>query len=85
MVGSKKHEYLSYLVDMDVSEVLPGVISLEYLKQNNQKIPLGSASKMRPILEKTELYQCLMPLLTEMMFNAKPDPEVFFTKQLLTK
>jgi hypothetical protein len=28
MVGSKKQEYLSYLVDMDESEVLPGVISL---------------------------------------------------------
>jgi beta-phosphoglucomutase len=36
----KNDEYLSYLVDMDVSEVLPGVIPvLEYLKTKQPKNP----------------------------------------------
>ena len=51
----KNEEYLSYLVDMDQSEILPGVLPvLDYLKANEQLIALGSASKnARPILEKT--------------------------------
>jgi beta-phosphoglucomutase len=43
----KNEEYLTYLVDMDQSELLPGVITiLKFLKENNQPIALGSASKM---------------------------------------
>ena len=50
MVGSKNEEYLSYLVDMDESEILPGVLKvLEYLKSKNQFIALGSASKTRDL------------------------------------
>ena len=51
----KNEDYLSYLKDIDNSEVLPGVMPiLEYLKEKNQPIALGSASKnARPILEKT--------------------------------
>jgi beta-phosphoglucomutase len=42
----KNEDYLSYLVNMDESEILPGVLPvLIYLKENNQKIVLGSASK----------------------------------------
>jgi beta-phosphoglucomutase len=42
----KNEEYLTYLVDMDQSELLPGVLSmLQYLKKKNQPIALGSASK----------------------------------------
>jgi beta-phosphoglucomutase len=76
----KNDEYLSYLVDMDVSEVLPGVIPvLEYLKQNNQKIALGSASKnARPILEKTGIISMFDAIVDgNDVTNAKPDPEVF--------
>ena len=53
----KNEDYLSYLVDMNESEILPGVFTiLKFLKENNQPIALGSASKnARPILEKTGL------------------------------
>ena len=76
----KNEEYLSYLVDMDTSELLPGVLPvLHFLKEKGQYIALGSASKnARPILEKTGI----MPLFDAIVdgndvTNAKPDPEVF--------
>jgi beta-phosphoglucomutase len=76
----KNEEYLSYLVDMDASELLPGVLPvLHFLKEKGQCIALGSASKnARPILEKTGI----MPLFDAIVdgndvTNAKPDPEVF--------
>jgi beta-phosphoglucomutase len=76
----KNEEYLSYLVDMDASELLPGVLQvLHFLKEKGQSIALGSASKnARPILEKTGI----MPLFDAIVdgndvTNAKPDPEVF--------
>ena len=48
----KNEDYLSYLVKMDESEILPGVLTvLQYLKDKKQAIALGSASKnARPIL-----------------------------------
>jgi beta-phosphoglucomutase len=50
----KNEEYLTYLVDMDQSELLPGVITiLKFLKENNQPIALGSASKMLGYSRKT--------------------------------
>lgn len=76
----KNEDYLSYLVDIDESEILPGVLPvLHYLKDKNQLIALGSASKnARPILEKTGI----LPLFNAIVdgndvANAKPDPEVF--------
>ncbi|WP_413999504.1 beta-phosphoglucomutase [Flavobacterium sp. W1B] len=76
----KNEDYLSYLVDIDQSEILPGVLPiLKYLKEQNQAIALGSASKnARPILEKTGI----MPYFDAIVdgndvSNAKPDPEVF--------
>lgn len=76
----KNEDYLSYLVDIDESEILPGVLPvLHYLKDKNQLIALGSASKnARPILEKTGI----LPLFDAIVdgndvANAKPDPEVF--------
>ena len=47
----KNEEYLSYLVDMDQSEILPGVLPvLDYLKAKQQRIALCYASKnARPI------------------------------------
>ncbi|MGO4817805.1 beta-phosphoglucomutase [Flavobacterium sp. W22_SRS_FP1] len=76
----KNAEYLSYLVDMDQSEVLPGVIGmLKFLKEKNQAIALGSASKnARPILEKTGIMQYFDVIVDgNDVTNAKPDPEVF--------
>ena len=48
----KNEDYLSYLVAMNESEILPGVFTiLKFLKENNQPIALASASKnARPIL-----------------------------------
>ena len=76
----KNEEYLTYLVDMDQSEILPGVMSvLEFLKANNQPIALGSASKnARPILEKTGILSYFDVIVDgNDVSNAKPDPEVF--------
>ena len=76
----KNEDYLSYLVDMDESEILPGVFPvLKFLKENNQPIALGSASKnARPILEKTGLLSCFDAVVDgNDVTNAKPDPEVF--------
>lgn len=76
----KNDEYLSYLVTMDESEVLPGVLPvLDYLKQQNQKIVLGSASKnAKPILEKAKVIDYFDAVVDgNDVSNAKPDPEVF--------
>ena len=76
----KNENYLSYLVDMDESELLPGILQiLKYLKENNQKIALGSASKnARPILEKTGILHYFDAIVDgNDVANAKPDPEVF--------
>jgi beta-phosphoglucomutase len=76
----KNEDYLSYLVDMDQSEILPGVMTvLGFLKANHQPIALGSASKnARPILEKTGILSYFDAIVDgNDVSNAKPDPEVF--------
>lgn len=76
----KNELYLSYLIDMDQSELLPGVLHvLKFLKENDQYIALGSASKnARPILEKTDIIQYFDAIVDgNDVTNAKPDPEVF--------
>lgn len=76
----KNEDYLSYLVDMDDSELLPGVLPvLRYLKERKQLIALGSASKnARPILEKTGIIHYFDAIVDgNDVSNAKPDPEVF--------
>jgi len=76
----KNEEYLSYLVDMNETEILPGVMKvLKFLKENNQPIALGSASKnARPILEKTGVLDYFDAIVDgNDVVNAKPDPEVF--------
>ncbi|MCY1236574.1 Beta-phosphoglucomutase [compost metagenome] len=76
----KNEDYLSYLVDMDESEILIGVVPvLHYLKENKQLIALGSASKnARPILEKTGIIHYFDAIVDgNDVSNAKPDPEVF--------
>lgn len=76
----KNEDYLSYLVDMNQSEILPGVlVILKHLKEQNQAIALGSASKnARPILEKTGILHYFDAIVDgNDVSNAKPDPEVF--------
>ncbi|RVT79538.1 beta-phosphoglucomutase [Flavobacterium sufflavum] len=76
----KNEEYLSYLVNMDKNEILPGVMKvLDFLKEKQQLIALGSASKnARPILEKTGILHYFDTIVDgNDVTNAKPDPEVF--------
>lgn len=76
----KNEDYLSYLVDMDESELLTGILPvLRYLKEKKQLIALGSASKnARPILEKTGIIHYFDAIVDgNDVSNAKPDPEVF--------
>ena len=76
----KNEDYLSYLVNMNFSEILPGIIPiLQFLKENQQGIALGSASKnARPILEKTGIIGYFDAIVDgNDVTNAKPDPEVF--------
>jgi beta-phosphoglucomutase len=75
---------------MDESEILPGVMPvLNHLKECNQLIALGSASKnARPILEKTGTLAYFDAIVDgNDVSNAKPDPEVFLlaAKLLNTK
>lgn len=76
----KNDDYLLYLKDIDNSEILPGVMPiLRFLKENNQPIALGSASKnARPILEKIGIIHYFDAIVDgNDVTNAKPDPEVF--------
>lgn len=76
----KNTEYLSYIDDIDQTEILPGVLFvLDYLKKNKHNIVLGSASKnARPILEKTNILHYFNAIVDgNDVTNAKPDPEVF--------
>lgn len=76
----KNEDYLSYLVNIDEREILPGVLPvLTYLKEKNQGIALGSASKnAKPILEKTGIINLFDVIVDgNDVTNAKPDPEVF--------
>jgi beta-phosphoglucomutase len=76
----KNEDYLQYVQNMDASEILPDVEKvLQFLKEQNQFIVLGSASKnARPILEKVNIMHYFDAIVDgNDVTNAKPDPEVF--------
>ena len=76
----KNVDYLKFIENMDASEILPDVPKiLEYLKENNIPIALGSASKnAKPILEKVGLLPYFDAIVDgNNVTKAKPDPEVF--------
>ncbi|RWW93837.1 beta-phosphoglucomutase [Flavobacterium cerinum] len=76
----KNEDYLEYIINMKEDEILEGVVPvLQYLKDNGQKIALGSASKnARPILEKVSILHFFDAIVDgNDVTNAKPDPEVF--------
>ncbi len=76
----KNEDYLSYIATMDESEILPDVVKvLEYLKERNIPMALGSASKNAiPILEKVKLIPYFNTVVDgNAVSKAKPDPEVF--------
>jgi beta-phosphoglucomutase len=79
-LAQKNEDYLQYIVNMKEDELLEGVVpTLQFLKDNNQKIALGSASKnARPILEKVNILHFFDAIVDgNDVTNAKPDPEVF--------
>lgn len=83
----KNLDYLEYIKNMDASEILPDVPKiLDYLKDRNISIALGSASKnAQPILEKVGLLNYFDTIVDgNNVTKAKPDPEVFLlaAKQL---
>lgn len=83
----KNIDYLEYIEKMDESEILPDVPKiLEFLRENNIPIALGSASKnAQPILEKVGLLHYFDAIVDgNSVTKAKPDPEVFLlaAKQL---
>ncbi len=79
-LAQKNADYLEYIENMGTEEILPGIIqTLDYLKQRNQPIALGSASKnARPILDKVGIIHYFDAIVDgNDVINAKPDPEVF--------
>ncbi len=80
LMAKKNNDYLTYVNQMDESEILPGVTRiLAYLAKNEQGIALGSASKnARTILQKVNLYDAFEVIVDGTnVTKAKPDPEVF--------
>lgn len=76
----KNEDYLSYIEDMDESEILPDVHKvLDYLKDKGVPMALGSASKnAKPILQKVKLLPYFDAIVDGTdVAKAKPDPEVF--------
>lgn len=76
----KNEEYLSYISKMTTAEILPDVVRvLDFLKESNQKIALGSASKnARIILDKVSLKPYFEAIVDGTnVTKAKPNPEVF--------
>lgn len=80
LMASKNDDYLSFIAKMNHNEILPDVPKvLNYLKEQNQPISLGSASKnARQILEKVDLLNQFDAIVDgNDVSKAKPDPEVF--------
>ena len=80
LMASKNDDYLSFIAKMNHDEILPDVPKvLNYLKEQNQPISLGSASKnARQILEKVDLLNQFDAIVDgNDVSKAKPDPEVF--------
>lgn len=80
LMASKNDDYLSFIAKMNHDEILPDVPKvLNYLKEQNQPISLGSASKnARQILNKVDLLKQFDAIVDgNDVSKAKPDPEVF--------
>jgi beta-phosphoglucomutase len=89
--ATEKNElYRSYIMKMDETEILPGVLNfLDELDDAGIPFALGSASKNAPtILERVGLMHRFKAIVDgNSVTKAKPDPEVFLlgAKQLCVK
>lgn len=82
LMAEKNEDYLHYINDMDESELLPKVKeTLQFLKDLQQGISLGSASKnARQIIDKVNVYPFFDAVVDgNDVSKAKPDPEVFLS------
>ncbi len=80
LMHKKNQDYLSYIETMTKDEILVDVPKvLDLLKDENQGVALGSASKnARTILKKVALYDTFEAIVDGTnVSKAKPDPEVF--------
>ncbi|HPT82932.1 MAG TPA: beta-phosphoglucomutase [Limnochordia bacterium] len=80
LAEKKNTWYVEYILQMDKSEILPGVLPfLQELKDRGIKIALGSASKnARTILDRLEITELFDVIVDgNLVSQAKPDPEVF--------
>jgi beta-phosphoglucomutase len=80
LLNKKNNDYLSYIANMNEEEILPDVPRvLSYLKQNEQPIALGSASKnAKTILQEVGLLDVFDAIVDGTnVTKAKPNPEVF--------
>lgn len=76
----KNTRYLTYVAQMDESEILPGIKELlKFLREKQIPFSLGSASKnARVILEGVNLLNAFTAIVDgNDVSKAKPDPEVF--------
>lgn len=80
LTTKKNEEYLTYIQEMDASEILPGVVDfLDELVSLGIKIALGSASKNAPaILKQVGLTHYFESIIDgTKVVNGKPHPEGF--------
>ena len=80
LMALKNTDYLTYIEKMDEEEILPDVTkTLDFLRNENQHIALGSASKnARMILKKVNILDKFDVIVDgNDVTKAKPDPEVF--------
>lgn len=80
LLERKNNRYKELLVNLSPSDILEGVVEvLNYLKENNIKIAIGSSSKNTSlILEKINLTHKFDAIADGTMISkSKPDPEVF--------
>ncbi len=80
LLEKKNNDYLHYISKMTENDILPNVVNtLKWLKNNNQQIALGSASKnAKIIIEKIQLTHFFETIIDgNSVTKTKPNPEVF--------
>ncbi|MCB0456196.1 MAG: beta-phosphoglucomutase [Flavobacteriaceae bacterium] len=80
LITRKNEDYLSFVNTMTKAEILPEVPRVfQFLKEQNQPMALGSASKnAQSILKKVGLFESFQTIVDgTKVTKAKPDPEVF--------
>ena len=80
LLRQKNKHYLELIQEMDRTEILPGVLTiLDFAKDNNVPVALGSASKnAQLILKKLDLLPYFDSIVDGThVTHSKPNPEVF--------